>query len=138
MWVRLRYFSCALLLSLCALGITGCTIEDAERNTLSAQKFAVKYGHLAPAGYRWIPAGISGICTLALGILGLVRERRKGMKMKDAILTKSDQIDKLILSAGMNKENPGNVVTTFMKNDTRSRSPKEKSCLNHFDQIRKS
>jgi len=125
------------LLLLLSFVITGCTLEDAERNILSTQKFTEKYGQHAPAGYRWIPAGISGVCTLALGIIGIVKERRRNSKMKNAINAKADQIDKLIISADAQTDNPGNIITKFMKTDTRARTPGEKKSLNHFDAIRK-
>ena len=137
MWKRISSVLALICLVSSLAVFAGCSLEDAKKNTLSARKFTEKYGDLAPAGYRWIPAGLSGLLTLALGIIGITKERRKGKQMKNAIITKADQIDKLILSADAQKDNPGNVVTNFMKIDTRKRPIEEKKCLSEFDAIRK-
>lgn len=137
MCYRLRLFFWGYSLSFGILAISGCDANTARENVTSVQQLSENMQHVVPADYSWIPAGITGVCTLALGILAFLKERRKSNILKSAIVTKADQIDKLILSAAAQTENPGNVVTKFMKADTRLRDFADKKHLNTFDAVRK-
>lgn len=137
----MKWFTLGAVLAICVilppLFFSGCTPDEAEQNLEKTQELTAKITPYVPTTHTWIPSGISALCALGLSIVKILKERRETQKMKSAIVTKSDQIDKLILSVKAASDNPGNVVTKFMKTDTRTRTPEEKCHLNHFDAVRK-
>lgn len=132
-----RPAAAALLLFLTLPLCSGCTIEEAEQNLQTGRDATLTLTPAVPIQFKWIPAAITGLTTVALGVLAAIKERRRGNKMKKAILTKAKQIDKLITANNPITPKTKNTITTFMKKHTADANPETTTDLHYFDAVRK-
>lgn len=137
MWRKLPYCFLGFMLSVILLTAAGCDSDAVARNVDSAEDMSQLIEELVSAEYKVYAGLITTALSLVGGIIGIVNERKRTRQMKDAIVSKADQIDRLALSTEAATPNPGDVVTKFMKADTRMRDTQEKKALHTFDSVRK-
>lgn len=136
MWHKLH--CCFWGFTLCGilLVVSGCDYSAAQETVDSAKDVTILAGELADAEYKVYVGLITAALSVVGGVIGILKERKRTRQMKEAIVSKAEQIDRLVLSSEASTSNPGSVVTKFMKADMRLRDRAEKKALHTFDRVR--
>ncbi len=136
MWIRSTYRALWLALLLCCVLGPGCSLDEAEANVRGAKKKIENLTPYVPTSHTYIPVGISALCTAALAVIRIIKERRNTNRMKAAIKAKAKQIDKIIAAPANPDPTKPNPVLAYMRLNHSTATGKKLAALNDFDAVR--
>lgn len=137
MWKKLSAVVVLVCLLLLPLIFSGCSLEETEENLTTVRSASNTVMPYVPTTHTYIPIAVSSICTAALAVIKILRERGETRRMKKAIKAKGRQIDTVLAAKGNPDNTKEHALKTFMRADKSTADEGKFDALSDFDSVRK-